>query len=202
MKLDPKTELSELSDEALLSLRETEPDVLRILLKRYHWMAAAFAGRAADNAADAEDFMQEGLMGLSAAVMSFSPEFGASFRTYAAVCIRRRIATAAHAADNAARSVGGSLDDPEIPADSLLADEAASPELLFLAKERAEELSHWLTDVLSRQEKEIFCLQLSGFTYAEIAGRLHISLKSVENAIQRARRKLRAVRGGGGSPSG
>lgn len=201
MSFDPNTELSDLSDEALISARDSDPRIYLVLLRRYHWLAAALAAKAAVRRADQEDFAQEGLMALWAAIESFSPDYGASFRTFAAVCIRRRIATAAHAADHAVSSIGGSLDDPELRSEELLADEAASPELQLLAKERAEELYHLLTDVLSRQEREIFCLQICGFSYGEIAGRLGISKKSVENALQRARRKLRAVRSGGGSPS-
>jgi len=196
MNPDPHTELSELSDEALVSMRDTEPRIFLVLLRRYSWLAANFAARAAANPADADDLTQEGLMALCAAAESFSADYGASFRTFAAVCMRRRIATAARAVNSAMRSVGGSLDDPEVPSDILLADESASPELLLLAKERVDELYHLLTDVLSRREREIFCLQMSGFSYAEIAHRLGISKKSVENAIQRARRKLRAVRSG------
>ena len=71
---------------------------------------------------------------------------------------------------------------------------------MLLAKEQTAELYDLMAHILSRQEREIFCLRLSGFSYREIAERLQISQKSVENALLRARRKLRVVRGGGDSP--
>ena len=69
----------------------------------------------------------------------------------------------------------------------------AEDEQAFFEKQRISELYARLADVLSKQEREIFWLSVSGLSYEEIAEKLAIPSKSVDNAIQRARRKLRAV---------
>jgi RNA polymerase sporulation-specific sigma factor len=189
--------LSALSDEALVGVMRKHPQADSVLVLRFRQLVLRIASDYAASAADAEDYVQEGLIGLLTAVSAYDPDRAASFRTFAAVCIRNRIRNAARSAHPSGRPVGLSLDDPEIGAESLLADDDESPEELFLTKERVTELYRELTEVLSRQEMEIICLAAGGFSYREIAGRLHISEKSVDNAVQRGRRKLRAVRGRG-----
>jgi RNA polymerase sporulation-specific sigma factor len=136
------------------------------------------------------------MLGLLAAVTSFQQEKAAGFRTYAVVCIRNRMRNISRMERSASRLAGStdvSLDDPENGIQDLLADEADTPEQAFFEKERVSELYAKLADVLSKQEREIFWLSVSGLSYDEIAERLRIPSKSVDNAIQRARRKLRAV---------
>lgn len=169
------------------------------LVGRFQKTVAGAASAYAGNPADAEDFAQEGLLGLLAAVSSYDERREAGFRTYAAVCIRNRIRSAARslaAGKDPSREVTltEQLDISDM-ADSL-ADCADTPEQVFFEKERVSELYAQISAVLSKQELEIFCLSASGFSYGEIAQRLQISAKSVDNAIQRARRKLRAVRSG------
>lgn len=184
-----------LPDEVLV-LRRDEPQAVRILLDRYRKMVAGMANSYAQNYADAEDYAQEGLLGLLAAVSTYSETRAAGFRTYAAVCIRNRIRSAAK---RQFRSLGGripealSLDDPGNDLLETLADQAETPEQVFLEKERVSELFAQLSSVLTTQEASVLTLSASGFSYREIAEKLHISTKSVDNAVQRARRKLRAV---------
>ena len=75
----------------------------------------------------------------------------------------------------------------------MLCDDSPSPELVYLQNERVSELYQRMDSVLSRLEQEIFSQYLSGYSYAEIATSRGISEKSVDNAITRAKRKLRAV---------
>lgn len=191
--------LSALSDEALAAktaMGEDEPDAFRELLHRYQNTVAYLANASASTPADAEDYAQEGLLGLLAAARSYSPERGAGFRTYAVVCIRNRIRSAAKqlgSVQYAPLTEVVSLDDPENGIAETIPDGLAAPDQMFFEKEHVSELYAGLSEVLSRQEKEIFCLAVSGLSYGEIADRMQISEKSVDNAIQRARRKLRAV---------
>ena len=189
--------LSSLSDEALVAVVRTHPQEFPVLLSRFRQLVLRIASDYAVSSADAEDYAQEGLIGLLAAVSAYDEDRAASVRTFAAVCIRNRIRNAARTAQTEACSSGLSLDDPDAGTETLLADGDNSPEQQFLTKERITELYLEMTDVLSRQEREVFCLSAGGFSYREIAERLHISRKSVDNAIQRGRRKLRAVRGRG-----
>lgn len=190
--------LSAMPDEALASLCGGEPSAFELLSQRYYRMISDFARGFAGNPADCDDYMQEGLLGLLAAASSYQPEGSASFRTYAAVCIRNRMRTAfkKQHPDSAAEQMypAVSLDDPEQPYGELLADGEDSPEQAYLEKERVAELYERIASVLSRQELEIFLLSVSGLSYEEIAARKKVSVKSVDNAIQRARRKLRSVR--------
>lgn len=197
MDLCSAASLRSLSDETLVSVLADQPQAFDILLERYRHLIAAIAKAYALNAADAEDYVQEGMLALLAAASSFSQKRHASFRTYASVCIRNRMRNVSGKELAAVRRGVGfspvSLDDPENQFADFLADSDDSPEELVLEKEHVSELYAKLADVLSRQEQEIFWLSVNGFSYADIANRLHISPKSVDNAIQRARRKLRAI---------
>lgn len=188
--------LTSLPDEALVSLCSEAPQAFETLLERYRSTVVSMARSFAGNPADAEDYAQEGMLGLLAAVTSFQPGKAAGFRTYAVVCIRNRMRSVSRMERTASRSAVSddvSLDDPETCIGEILADESDTPEQVFFEKERMSELYAKLADVLSRQEREIFWLSVSGLSYEEIAGKLRIPSKSVDNAIQRARRKLRAV---------
>lgn len=169
---------------------------LQELIRRYQGLSLQLARQYAVTEEDAEDFAQEGLLGVVTAAFSYSSHRGAGFRTFAAVCIRSRIRSAVKRGISgvSARMNAVSLDDAETRAEETISDGRRSPEQIVLERERLSELYGWLRTILSRQEQEIFLLSLSDCSYAEIAQELHISEKSVDNAIQRARRKLRAVR--------
>ena len=188
--------LTSMPDEALVSLCADEPQAFEILLERYRSTVVSMARSFAGNPADAEDYAQEGMLGLLAAATSFQQGKAAGFRTYAVVCIRNRMRNISRMERTASRSAGSadvSLDDPERSIQDTLTDESDTPEQVFIEKERISELYAKLADVLSKQEREIFWLSVSGLSYDEIAEKLRIPSKSVDNAIQRARRKLRAV---------
>lgn len=183
-----------MSDEALVAVVREQPEAGTVILQRFRQLVLQIASAYAATPADAEDYVQEGLIGLLAAVSAYDKDRAASFRTFAAVCIRNRIRNAVRATRPSGNPAGLSLDDPDAETKHLLTADDESPEQQYLTKERVLELYRELTDVLSRQELEVFCLAAGDYSYSEIASRLHISEKSVDNAIQRGRRKLRAVR--------
>ena len=189
--------LSELSDEDLVAVMHMQPQAFSVLLERCRSMVVRMANSLAANSADAEDYAQEGLLGLLAAANSYQQNFGdhaASFRTYAYRCIRNRMQNAYRKDHAQLRLSGSSLDDPDAALSEQLSDGADSPEQAFLNKERVSELYTALKDVLSKQEMDVLSEAACGYSYREIAKHLQISEKSVDNAMQRARRKLRAVR--------
>ena len=179
-----------MSDEELACEAAAQPYALHILIRRYQNTVHAVANSLAQNSADADDFAEEGLWGLVGAATSFSPEKNISFKTFATVCIQNRIRSAYAKKCRTDGVQPVSLD--EASEESLISDQA-SPELLYLQKERISELYERMRAVLSELEQEIFSLYLSGYSYAEIAKRRGISEKSVDNAILRGKRKLRAV---------
>ena len=142
--------------------------------------------------------MQEGMIGLLSAMRSYAPDGGTSFRTYAEVCIRRRVISAAKSASRQKHSPlndGVSLDDilsEENHNSSFLRGQRfnRSPEDEVLAREREHDLIEAYSQYLSDFEREILDAYLKGLSYAEISALCGRSVKSVDNAIQRIRNKL------------
>ncbi|MBR1496238.1 MAG: sigma-70 family RNA polymerase sigma factor [Oscillospiraceae bacterium] len=147
---------------------------------------------------DREDLVQEGMIGLISAMREFDPSGGASFRTYAELCIRRRVISAAK---SASRQKHAPLNDG-ISLDEILSEEnqnvsfftgqrfARSPEDQMLARERERDFYETYSRYLSAFEAEILEYYLKGLSYQEIGDKCGRSLKSVDNAIQRIRNKL------------
>lgn len=142
---------------------------------------------------DTEDMFQEGLLGLLRAAQTYRPEKGASFQTYADVCISNRIITAYRAANN---KKNGPLNDfvslsgeelPEIEANEC----ESNPETALDSRESFRNMYRKLSEQLSALEKNVLQLYLSGYSYREISQKLSITEKAAANALQRSRNKLK-----------
>lgn len=143
--------------------------------------------------ADAEDFSQEGLLGLLAAVRTFRPEKGVAFRTYASTCIRNRLFSALRRQ----AACGGEV-AVEQPPDGVepLREAALDPAAVVADRETAERYVQQLRERLSALEFAVFWRYIDGETRPAIAKATGLSLKAVDNALQRVRRKMQlAVRG-------
>lgn len=140
--------------------------------------------------ADAEDMAQEGLLGLLAAVRTFSPERGAAFRTYAAVCVRNRLLSAWRRTMALAAEVP--VEDTAAVADSLWPSSVGDPAALLVEREAAEQLLERVRERLSPREYAVLLRYLDGRSYAEIAAEMQVSSKAVDNALQRVRHKLQS----------
>lgn len=147
---------------------------------------------------DSEDLLQEGMIGLLSAIRQYDPSAGAGFRTYAEKCIRRRVISAARSASRLKHSPlndGVSLEEilsEENQRVSLPAGRGfdRSPEDQLLAREREGDMISAYSRYLSDFEREILSLYLDGLSYEDIALRSGRSVKSVDNAVQRIRKKL------------
>ena len=146
---------------------------------------------------DSEDLIQEGTFGLLSAIRNYDPADGASFKTYAEHCIRMRLLSAIKSASrlkhvplNDGISLEQLSEDPGTDILSLPELVRHDPEDLILAKESKEELRAASSRCLSRFEIKVLDLYLEGLSYREIAERLCRNAKSVDNAVQRIRRKL------------
>ena len=146
---------------------------------------------------DSEDLSQEGMFGLLSAIREFDPAQGVSFRSFAEHCIRMRLYSAVK---SAARLKHLPLND-SMPLEQLSDDPSSqlsaapemfrrSPEDLVLARESKEELIELCKRRLSRLELQVLDCYLEGLSYRDIAQRLQKDEKSVDNAVQRIRRKL------------
>ncbi len=190
--------LGDATDEQLVAAFPNNEYAFEVLMLRYVRLIYHIAGGMTSNPQDAEDYAAEGLLGLLNAAYSFCPGKDASFRTYALVCIRNRMRNIHEKTRRVNRDGTESLSVPiDVMDDSfgeLLRDPDGTPETVFLQKERMTALYREMARVLTKLELEIFSLYVDSLSYADIAERLKISVKSVDNAIQRARRKLRGVR--------
>ena len=145
---------------------------------------------------DSEDLIQEGMLGLLAAIREFQPERKVKFKAFAELCVHRRVISAVRAAAGGKHSPlneGVSL-DPSL----FLANQDVSPpgygqenpEDVVIHQEALSALEELIQTKLTGLEARVLALYLNGLSYTEIAGEVHRSTKSVDNAVQRVRRKI------------
>ena len=125
-------------------------------------------------------------MSVLKAIREFDSSHDVRFKTFAEVCIRNRIRSAV---TNAARSKHAPLNDSG-PFESPLLGSGSSPEELYISREEGFERLERLGQQLSPLEREVLRLFLLGLSYQEISRQVGRSVKSVDNAVQRIRRKV------------
>ncbi|MCM1229075.1 MAG: sigma-70 family RNA polymerase sigma factor [Ruminococcus flavefaciens] len=180
-------EFSGKTDEELALIAKSDKKAVSTLVFRYLKLIFFKAGIYTVPETDSDDLRQEGLMGLLRAIASFDMNRGVKFSTFAEVCIVNQMKT--FLAKSRKNPVScESLDD--ISADSI--SEEKTPESIYIDKEFFSELWHAVDSILSETERKIFTLVIEGRSYGETARILGISDKAVDNAMQRARRKIRA----------
>ena len=137
---------------------------------------------------DKNDFAQEGLLMLLAACRTYDGRTGVSFRNYLALCVKRRYISIQRR--SAAREAVGISD--AVPIDDIAdsADYSLNPEEMIINRERFKNLMLWVGKNLSPLEQNVFSHHIAGYAYAQIAEKLGLSVKSVDNTLQRIRRKL------------
>lgn len=149
------------------------------------------------NGADREDLLQEGMIGLLKAIRAYDDGKNASFNTFASLCIKRQIITAIKNSNSGKNrmlnlAVNGFYEGEE---SNVSYDKKSlnfyNPEEIFLGKEKIEGLKEYLFSNLSKMENEIFDFMLLGNNYIEIAEKTGRSIKSVDNAIQRIKKKVK-----------
>ena len=181
---------NELSDEALcLMAADGDRGAEEALVMRYMRFTRACARPYFLAGGDSEDLLQEAMFGLLKAIREFDPGRDASFRTFAEVCVRNRILSAVTAA---ARDKHAPLNH-SVPMEEqplLEKDHVSGPEELFITKEEEAERLAALNRKLSPLEQRILSLYLHGFSYREIGEQVGRTDKSVDNAVQRIRRKV------------
>lgn len=176
--LDGKT------DEELVELSAENQNAVTILIKRYVGFISSKARKMVNSSADMEDIAQEGLLGLLNAIWNYDSSHNVKFSTFAEACINNKMKTAI-AKNSKAQPVQGRSGNE--------AAEHDNPESIFMRKVQLNERYADMTTLLTKRELEIFKLFLNDSSYEQIAQKLAISPKSVDNAIQRVRRKLRKM---------
>lgn len=180
--------VSKLSDEELVMIADNDKAAMNELISRYSFVASAKAR--AISPEYYEDLFQEGLIGLVAAVRTYDQGRGASFATYANRCIKNRMI-------NAVKKLESNLTEPlDEEFENMCADKSEIiPENIIESREQLDEINRRMAEVLSDKEWRVFKLFSMGLGYESIGDELGISEKSVNNAMQRARKKLRAELG-------
>ena len=200
-KLQVVQHFDELSDEELVEqVHLGNTNALDYLITKYRLFVKVKARSYFLIGADKEDIVQEGMIGLYKAIRDFKGEKLASFRAFAELCITRQIITAIKTATRQKHiplNSYVSLDKPIYDEDSerTLMDVITSPltdnpEHLMINREEYSRLEGQMSEVLSELEQQVLVLYLEGRSYNEISSLLKRSTKSIDNALQRIKRKL------------
>lgn len=173
------------------------------LVKKYKRFAKTKARSYFLVGADNEDVIQEGMIGLFKAIRDYKPSRNASFSVFANMCIQRQIITAIKTATrqkhqplNYYISLNKPVYDEESERtllDMLKGDKILDPEILLISKEQVKIIDSVINDVLSGLELEVLKNYLSGDSYKEISKKIGKSVKSIDNALQRVKKKLEKV---------
>ena len=198
----PGETLIEVSDEELVErARHGDEKAVELLLNRYRHYARAKARTYFLAGADKEDIVQEGMIGLFKAVRDFQAEKNTAFRAFAELCITRQIITAIKTATRQKHIPLNSYVSLNKPASSERGDERPleealvqqtidDPADLVISSEEIASIKASMGKLLSDLETEVLQLYMDGKSYQEIADMLGRHVKSIDNALQRIKRKL------------
>jgi RNA polymerase sporulation-specific sigma factor len=198
----PQKRQRELEDlQLVMRARNGDPKALDALIRRYHGFVRLKASSYFLAGGDSEDLIQEGLIGLYKAVRDFSPE-KASFRSFAELCVTRQIITAIktatrfkHAPLNTYVSFSHTPAGQDGEGDCTLGDAlpgpgVREPSVMVISTEELQSLIFCLGTGLSSLEADALRLYLEGASYEEMAERLECDTKTIDNALQRVKRKI------------
>ncbi len=193
-------EFDKLDDVTLVKMtRQGDKKALDYLLNKYTDIVNMKAGKYFIVGAEKEDIMQEGLIGLFKAIKSFDPEKQSSFKTFANLCIERQLQTAIktsmrqkHIPLNSYLSLNISAydeNDDTTLFDVFDSNTIEDPLDTVTQKEYYKFIEERIDETLSDFEKQVLHRYTDGESYTEIANKLNAPVKSVDNAIQRIRKK-------------
>ena len=186
-------ELEKLTDEQLVSRAKSgETEAVNVLARRYKTVVAAITHSYFLTGCDSEDLLQEGMITVVNAINSYNGE--ASFKSFATTCIRNRIYSLIKSSNNLKNKplnnyvpLSGYSDNDKT--DMIIA-KTFGPEEMYINRESLEEHKKSIEKTLSKFEFEILSLFLQGYSYGKIAKKMQKNEKSIDNAIQRIRKKL------------
>ena len=172
-----------------------------VLVSRYRGFVRCKARSYFLAGADRDDVIQEGMIGLYKAIRDYDPSRQASFRSFAELCITRQLITAIKSATrqkhsplnsyvSLSRSTGAEEEGDRVLADILAAREVCDPAEIVIAAWETVSIREGFMQVLSPFEMEVLRLYVEGKSYQEVAATLERGVKSVDNALQRIKRKI------------
>ena len=190
-----------MTDEQVVVLaQETDSPALEYLLNKYKNFVRTKARSYFLIGADHEDIVQEGMIGLYKAIRDYKAEKLSSFRAFAELCVTRQIITAIKTATRQKHIPLNSyisLNKPIYEEDSdrtlldVITEEGMSnPEEMIIDREDLSLIEGKIGQMLSDLEKDVLVRYMEGKSYVEIADEMHRHVKSIDNALQRIKRKL------------
>lgn len=190
----------EVDEQLLLQIKEGNNAALEQLINKYKNFVRSKAKTYFLVGADKEDIVQEGMIGLFKAIRDFKDDKMVSFKSFAEICVTRQIITAIKTATRQKHMPLNSyisLNKPVFEDDgertlmeTINHDTVSDPEMLFISKEELIRIEGKINEVLSSFELEVLYLYLQGKSYHEIAENLNKEVKSVDNALQRIKKKV------------
>lgn len=187
-------------EENIEAVRNGESLALEYLINKYKNFVRAKARSYFLIGADREDIVQEGMIGLYKAIRDYKGDKLSSFKAFAELCITRQIITAIKTATRQKHiplNSYVSLDKPIYDEDSdrtlldvICGTRVSDPEELIINQEEFSGLEDKMAEILSDLERKVLMLYLDGRSYQEIAVDLKRHVKSIDNALQRVKRKL------------
>ncbi|KMY61427.1 RNA polymerase factor sigma-70 [Geobacillus stearothermophilus] len=201
LKVDKPKDYKHLEDEQLVTLvHEGDGEALDFLIHKYQNFVRAKARSYFLVGADREDIVQEGMIGLYKAVRDFKGDKLSSFKAFAELCITRQMITAIKTATrqkhiplNSYVSLDKPIYDDESDRtlmDVLSGTQVTDPEELIVNREEVDDIELKMAELLSDLERKVLALYLDGRSYQEISEELNRHVKSIDNALQRVKRKL------------
>ncbi len=196
-----KNEYELMDDEAIIeAVHKGQSEALDHLINKYRNFVRAKARSYFLIGADKEDIVQEGMIGLYKAIRDYKEDKLTSFKAFAELCITRQIITAIKTATRQKHiplNSYVSLDKPiyDDESDRTLLDvisgvKATDPEELIINREEFDSMEDKMAELLSDLERKVLSLYLDGQSYQEISEELNRHVKSIDNALQRVKRKL------------
>lgn len=190
-----------MTDEEILQyIDKDERYAMDTLLDRYKGFVKIKARSYFLVGADFDDIIQEGMIGLYKAIRDYKAERNNTFKTFAAICIDRQLITAVKAATRnkhkflneyiSLNNLNTEGENEDLGIIDIMIKEETEPEKLLMVKENIKNIESKIQKNLSKLEKETLYMYLKGMKYTDIATELNTTQKSVDNAIQRIKKKL------------
>lgn len=200
-KIYGNLQFGNMDDEQLVEMvHKGDSEALDYLIHKYRQFVRAKARSYFLIGADREDIVQEGMIGLFKAIRDYKDDTSSSFKAFAELCITRQIITAIKTATRQKHiplNSYVSLDKPVYDEESdrtlmdmLTETKSLDPEELIINQEEFDHIEIKMAELLSDLEREVLALYLDGQSYQEISGELNRHVKSIDNALQRVKRKL------------
>ncbi len=192
---------SALSDEELIGmLRRGKTEIMDYILEKYKPLVRRRANAMYLIGGETEDLIQEGMIGLFKAIRDFKDGKEAAFYHFAEICINRQLYSALEASNRKKHQPLNSYislsvqENADGIAEEGIFGHSESPEQMVIDQEVWEEFSRRLTGNLSKMENQVLHLYLDGNNYIQIAEIMEKSPKSIDNALQRIRQKVRQMK--------